>query len=163
MKNAKVYVPSVSSKVLATDTITINKGKKVFIAVEIDGNDRYTHLMFDENGYKVDENGNKKGSNKVAFKVTEKNQAILSELYEKEFESGFNHNELIKTALEYMEFVPCLFSNTVKNEDLTKDNADCVGYVNIMPNAINEYKYFNAYYNVATGDSYKYATVLDLY
>lgn len=160
MKNAKVYVPSVSTKVLATE----NKGQKVFIAVEIGGNNRYTHLMFDEDGYKVDENGKKIGKgHKVAFKVTEKTQAILTELFGKEFEnalvSGFNHNELIKIGLECMDFVPCVFSNTVKNEDLTKNNADCLGYVKFMPNASTEYKYFN----VATGDVYKYATVLHLY
>ena len=71
--------------------------------------------------------------------------------------ANVNENKLIKEMLECSYLVPCVFSNTIKNEELTKDNCDVVGYVKYMPNASTDYKYVN----IANGDAYKYANLLE--
>ena len=71
--------------------------------------------------------------------------------------ANVNENKLIKEMLECSYYVPCVFSNTIKNEELTKDNCDAVGYVKYMPNASTDYKYVN----IANGGAYKYANLLE--
>ena len=58
----------------------------------------------------------------------------------KAIKANVNENKLIKEMLECSDYVPCVFSNTIKNEALTKDNCDAVGYVKYMPNAYRDWE-----------------------
>lgn len=144
-----VFVPTVATTPLKPTPILDNFGEIVALKVK-DGN---KSCLFSVYGYEYDDYG-VETTRIVAFPANYHVCEILSELYGMEF--GLlpnNHNQIIEETLKVCDFVPCLFSDTLKSNEITLDNCDCMGFVVELPSDDTNYKYLN----LVDGKMYNYA------
>lgn len=163
---SKVYVPTISNKIYAVKQLvsTPHDDVSLFILCDNDTGQIINHeYFFDKYGYLYNGKTFKLEDDlftNVVFQATESNRNLLNKLYGIEFEECkyVKENILIELALEYFDYVPCIFSNSIPSEELTKENCDTFGYVKELPNSSN----LNRFLNVADKKLYKYATILDV-
>ena len=74
--------------------------------------------------------------------------------FNKEFMVIEESNKITET-LKVCDFVPCLFSDTIKTSQITSDSCDCMGFVTQVPSAETNYRYVN----LVDGKLYKYAVL----
>ena len=147
--NDLVYVPSVSTIPLKPTPFLDNHGE--IVAFRVKDGDR--SCVFSVSGHEYDEYG-VETSRIVAFPNTDRVCEILSELYGVKFEREFERSASnVEEMLKVCDFVPCLFSDTLKSSQITLDNCDCMGFVVEPPSKDTDYKYLN----LVDGKLYKFA------
>ena len=151
-KQDKVFIPA-----LSTNTLAITPVVEFGITIAYTATANGETFKFTVNGFEIDENGNELKNLVAVFPATEHYAELLSELHDEEFslEEVINSNILIADCLKLCKIVPCLFSNSVYNNEITLENCDCMGFVTEIPSSENGFKYIN----IADGKKYEFATV----
>ena len=147
-----VFVPHLSNFPLKPKQFLNNFGEIAALKVTFDGQS----CIFSTGGYEYDEYG-VETHYRVAFPANEKIAVILSDIYGKEIMFIEESNKITET-LKVCDFVPCLFSQTVKPKNLILETCDCMGFVTQLPSAETNYRYVN----LVDGELYKYAVFFNI-
>ena len=155
-KQDKVFIPALSTIALAI-TPVVEFGITIAYTATANGKT----FKFTVNGFEIDENGNELKNLVGVFPATERYAELLSELHDEEFiiideEFIINSNILIAECLKFCKIVPCLFSNSVYNNEITLENCESMGFVTEIPSSENGFKYIN----IADGKKYEFAVLL---
>ena len=159
-KQDKVFIPA-----LSTNALTITPVVEFGITIAYTATANGETLKFTVDGFEIDENGNELNNINAVFPATEHYAELLSELelHDKEFSLeedeaiNINSNIFIADWLKYCKIAPCLFSNSVYNNEITLENCDCMGFVTEIPSSENGFKYIN----IADGKKYEFACVFN--
>ena len=157
-KQDKVFIPALSTNALAI-TPVVEFGITIAYTATAYGKT----FKFTVNGFEIDENGNELKNLVGVFPATERYAELLSDLHDEEFitelhdeEFIINSNIMIAECLKFCKIVPCLFSNSVYNNEITLENCESMGFVTEIPSSENGFKYIN----IADGKKYEFAVLL---